>query len=147
MNIEKFNKAIALFYSEFESWLNSILEENSWNYEIAVAEMCQIMNEKFKTSADKMKDLVSIKSEDVEQILEELRKEGYYIYFRRTPSPKEEENYTAQWVLRKKDSTRKLYILLEKENYILLVGDHFTLSAYSFETLRQALECWVDDLM
>ena len=147
MNTEKFNKAIALFYSEFESWLNNVLEENSWNYEIAVAEICQIMDEKFKTPADKMKDLVSIKSDDVEQILGELKKEGYYIYYRRTPSSKDEESYTSEWVLRKRGSTRKLYIMLEKENYILLVGDHFTLSAYSFETLRQALECWVDDLM
>ena len=142
----EFEKVIEKFHFEFDSWYNRLLRETNGNHEAVTAEICQIMNEKFRTPAEAINHIaISLTPEIIEETIVELSKEGNYVFTRQKPSTIFNDEFSDKWILRKKHGTREMRLMLSNENYIFVSGCTWSLNAYSFKTLRSAILCWADN--
>ncbi len=148
MTKREFKKVIERFHFEFDSWYNRLLRENNGNYEVVTTEICQIMHDKFHTPTKSLNNLaINLTPETIEETIVELSKEGNYVFTKQTPSTIFKDEFSDEWILRKKHGTRELTLRLSNENYIYLQGNYWNLNAYSFKTLRNAILCWADNTM
>ena len=138
------------FIREFEKWIDKLFRENAWDYNLVMAEVCQLMSDAFWTPKEVLMDKLSILDSDhIEKIIHSLSKEYGFSFSHYNP----ECGCNGGWHLTiyypGAKSAAELEIEIQPEKYLFVVEKtrSWARSEYTYKGLENTIGCWAEDLM